>query len=408
MEESQYILPTLYHIDAKGQERSWEVWSEGNIMYSRAGVVEGKLQTQERSFKAVNVGKKNEISGEEKARNNTDLKWAKQLDKGYKPKSKKGIALYEKIRKQKGEQGGSNRDMSKSTRGEKGTKNNQVDDHTFKGDISPYFHEPMLACQKVFCEEDKVLKYYDFDEGEYIQWKLDGAHCQFFIIFDEDESHTEVLASRTGKQFPFLNHIRKDGYKLLAKNNGGKYKTYALVGELYNHEMYLEDVLLDKAPRFQLISSICKVNRKKPHTEEGQMKLYVFDIIAEGNQTQRNKLLDKIFDGYEGAILRSKKLPYESKRSLMMRKVKSTEEDEYEIVGSKKDPGVADYHFVFICKVDEEHTVDVKMKATEEYRTKMYKNRHKYVGKLLTVIMQEKSEDGIPRFPRGKSIRDYE
>ena len=30
----------------------------------------------------------------------------------------------------------------------------------------------------------------------------------------------------------------------------------------------------------------------------------------------------------------------------------------------------------------------------------------KYINKLLTVIFQEYTADGIPRFPIGKSIRD--
>ena len=36
----------------------------------------------------------------------------------------------------------------------------------------------------------------------------------------------------------------------------------------------------------------------------------------------------------------------------------------------------------------------------------LYDNGNKYIGSLLTVIFQEYTNDGIPRFPVGKGIRD--
>jgi hypothetical protein len=33
---------------------------------------------------------------------------------------------------------------------------------------------------------------------------------------------------------------------------------------------------------------------------------------------------------------------------------------------------------------------------------------NQYIGQLLTVRYQEKSEDGVPIFPVGTGIRDYE
>ena len=48
----------------------------------------------------------------------------------------------------------------------------------------------------------------------------------------------------------------------------------------------------------------------------------------------------------------------------------------------------------------------VRPKGTFEERRKLFQNGSKYIGLLLTVIFQEYSADGIPRFPVGKSIRD--
>ena len=50
----------------------------------------------------------------------------------------------------------------------------------------------------------------------------------------------------------------------------------------------------------------------------------------------------------------------------------------------------------------------VRPTGTLEERGKMFKNGKKYVGKMLTVKYQELSEDGIPRFPVGKSVREID
>jgi hypothetical protein len=41
-----------------------------------------------------------------------------------------------------------------------------------------------------------------------------------------------------------------------------------------------------------------------------------------------------------------------------------------------------------------------------EQRSEWFKQGSRYVGKKLTVIFQERSEHGVPRFPVGKAIRD--
>jgi DNA ligase-1 len=38
----------------------------------------------------------------------------------------------------------------------------------------------------------------------------------------------------------------------------------------------------------------------------------------------------------------------------------------------------------------------------------LYKRGDSLIGKYLTVTYQELSEYGVPRFPVGKTIRDYE
>jgi DNA ligase-1 len=41
-----------------------------------------------------------------------------------------------------------------------------------------------------------------------------------------------------------------------------------------------------------------------------------------------------------------------------------------------------------------------------EQRREWFTNGKQYIGKLLTVIYQELSEQEVPRFPVGKAVRD--
>ena len=47
-------------------------------------------------------------------------------------------------------------------------------------------------------------------------------------------------------------------------------------------------------------------------------------------------------------------------------------------------------------------------RGTHESRAELFKHGKEYVGKMLTVRFQELTADGIPRFPVGIAIRDYE
>ena len=48
----------------------------------------------------------------------------------------------------------------------------------------------------------------------------------------------------------------------------------------------------------------------------------------------------------------------------------------------------------------------VRPRGTMESRRKLFETGKKYVGKMLTVIYQELTEEGKPRFPVGKDIRE--
>jgi len=113
--------------------------------------------------------------------------------------------------------------------------------------------------------------------------------------------------------------------------------------------------------------------------------------------------------GYEGVIIRNMDGLYkDGKRSADLQKFKHFEDNEFIVVdvvdGVGKEEGCA----VFICETADGNTFNVRPKGTTEQRQLWYVNRHTLVGNLLTVKYQELTDGGIPRFPVGLTLRDYE
>ena len=50
----------------------------------------------------------------------------------------------------------------------------------------------------------------------------------------------------------------------------------------------------------------------------------------------------------------------------------------------------------------------MRCKGTDEQRREQWTNWKQYLGKMLTVKYQYLSDDGVPIFPVGITVRDYE
>jgi hypothetical protein len=221
---------------------------------------------------------------------------------------------------------------------------------------------------------------------------------------------------------------------------------------------------LDTSQKFDIISGAVRPTRNTPHALEEQMCLYIFDIADPTgllDQDERFDILKELFksplvtdgsvphiklvptktiyyieeveeihgemayEGYEGVVLRARELLYEShKNSLMMRKYKHFVDKEFVVIDAVCDEGVDRESFTWVCEViipnvdtgeSSLESFNVKPMGTRDQRREWYDNYEQYIGELLTVIYQPTAfdEDGepvveIPRFPRGKAIRNYE
>ena len=276
--------------------------------------------------------------------------------------------------------------------------------------------KPMLAHPV-----SKTINWQNENETHFIQPKLDGVRC----IITRYGAH-----SRNGKQFHNCKHILTELKPLFADN-----PFLILDGELYNHKFknnFNKIISLVKKQKptqadkfesasylqfhcYDLFSSYLKfIDRTLAITNlKSKYKLkftHEVDTKVVWNDDELNKYhkQNKV-NGYEGSMLRTNSL-YEQKRSYTLQKVKDWSDTEATITGYvegkgkfAKGPG----KWLAIDKNDRK--VEIPWPTlTIENRKQMWQARKEYIGKLLTFEFFERTPAGAYRFPRAKTIRNYE
>jgi ATP-dependent DNA ligase len=113
-----------------------------------------------------------------------------------------------------------------------------------------------------------------------------------------------------------------------------------------------------------------------------------------------------VAEGYEGIMLRDSNGLYQiNKRSKYLQKYKEFMDEEFQIVGFHEGTGNEKGAVVWDCKTKKGQPFAVRPRGTFERRKELFQDATANVGSMLTVIFQEYSADGVPRFPVGKSIR---
>jgi DNA ligase-1 len=145
-----------------------------------------------------------------------------------------------------------------------------------------------------------------------------------------------------------------------------------------------------------------------PFTE--RMKKVTVETKLVHNESSVKKYHDTfVKQGHEGVMIRDAKSTYEvGKRSNYLLKYKEFQTEEYEIVGAKTGHGRDANAVVWMCKTQDGQEFTVRPEGTIAQREEHYKNHKNYIGKMLTVRFQNLTALGVPRFPVGVCIRDYE
>ena len=356
----------LYGKAKSGKIKQWQAEVKGNEVIITYGYVGGKLQTTKVIAEPKNVGKANETTAEEQAIKEFEALVKAQIDK----------ELYRET----------------------------IDE------LEYLKMSPMLAKKY---DESKVTF------PCFIQPKLDGVRC---LVTRVGEDEFKFL-SRKHKEYTTLGHLIPSLKKLMDIGE-------TFDGEVYNHNMHFQ----------QIVSAV-----KKEQPISKKLQYWVYDYVdPELSYQKRHEILHRKFgknklffgivfvqtdcigdheemkdshdyyvqEGFEGAIIRDPAGPYEFYRSKYLMKYKEFHDAEFRIVGSEKGTGTHDGCIIFVCEGQRENSETFTFKVTPKFsladRKKMYILRETYLGKMLTVQYQALSQDSIPIFPVGLSVRDYE
>jgi DNA ligase-1 len=364
----------LYAIASTGKIKVWkaDVTDEGTIVTTH-GYLDGAMTTGSKEVKGKNIGKSNETSPYEQACSEAQSKMNKKMDEGY--------------------------------------KNSQAELES-----APILKLPMLAHKFTEREHDIVWP-------AFVQPKLNGVRC----LVDAACNYI----SRNGKVYQTLTHLDESVSKILSALG----EPVELDGEVFNKDWNFQEITR-------------AVKKYRPGTSE-KLELWVFDytnqelgfadryarlrevftslgtvkgqMISVGNvnlvPTYAAKNRDHFMSwheeftkaGFEGTIARNKEGKYVYKhRSADLQKFKTFQDEEFKIVGGSEATGDDAGTVVFTCETDKGLRFNVRPKGSRETRREWFTNLNSIIGKELTIRYQELSEDGIPIFPVGVEIRDYE
>ena len=372
MSEIIHTTPTVYKKTSTGKIQQWRAYVEktttGYLLKVESGQVDGKLK---------------ETSGQ-------------VIDEGKQKRSAKEQAIFEATSK-----------LNK--------KRDEAYFDTIEAAQTQVKLLPMLA--HPFTKRKHNITY-----PAIVQRKFDGVRCLARI---EDDG-TVTLMSRKGKKFPHLGHIRRE---IL---NFNKNPNVVIDGELYSDTLTFQELVglvrretLKEGNDKQMLEVSLRVYDCIDLEEEQDFKDRYVTITDITNGAKYLSLVENVSvneekeihaaqarfveEGYEGAMVRNLTGAYAiGKRSANLQKVKTFLDGEYEIVGFAQGTGDETGCVIWVCKTKDGQEFNIRPRGTREERQEYFKNGKDNIGKMLTVRYQELTDDGIPRFPVGISIRDYE
>ena len=460
MDYSDYSLehsfPTLYAQDKNGKIKVWTaavlVNSDTGAVTSRTthGYINGKQQVAYRDCEAgKNIGRSNETTPLEQCISETRRKWTDKKEKEAYTETKPADC---------GEGYGdiSGNDYDADDVGGVGGE------HSIPA--GPFL--PMLAQTfdpttdlAATTKKKKVIKFPCF-----VQPKLDGLRCVSYATRTGNDAAV-VLQSRTGAFFTGLPHIAAALRPYLSQHpniviDGELYTDQMpfeeLAGLIKKKKITESDVARLKKVKYHVYDIYDHTRHDMPYSERmgvlaaavrrcgcvandafhssgmpvagaasssGRMLRSVATTVVATEdaaavvvlvRTEKVAVLSEFRQlfaefvevGYEGIMLRNAAGVYRANyRSNDLQKYKEFLEDEYRIIdftqGEGRDAGAV----IWVCETADGKEFSVRPRGTMEQRRDWFNDGASYIGKNLTVVYQELTEEGKPRFPIGKAVR---
>lgn len=360
-------LPTLYTRDLLNNVRQWSIHADGATIMTVHGLHGGQLQTEVRTLtEGKNLGRSNETTPEQQAEREARAAWTKKCDSGY------------------------------------------TTDPDAPREARPLL--PMLAHPY-----QKHGDSFDWSHA-YAQPKLDGTRCLALV-----GNGTASLFSRNGKEIKTMPHI-VEAVSALNLPEGS-----ILDGELFTQDLHFQEIVSavkkvganteriqyhiydqgDENAPFRS-RNLWLINNVTPEDYSSPLKLVPTYRVTDMAAAMRYHELF-VGEGYEGTMLRDGHSDYLfGYRSPALLKVKDFVDDEFVIVNHTQGSGREEGCIIFTCETPEGKSFDVRPMGTLEERKAMHSKADQYLNRPLTVRYQNLTKDGLPRFPVGVAVRDYE
>ena len=367
-------IATLYAKSSTNKIKIWECQvTEDAQLFIKHGYIDGEQTESFKKIKGKNQGKSNATTDYEQAILEAESKMRKKMDEGYR------------------------------------TSQAELES-------APTPKLPMLAHKFIERKHDIIWP-------AMVQPKLNGVRC----LVDIEGTYM----SRNGKVYTTLTHLDESVSKILSALG----ENVELDGEVFHPEWSFQEITravkkdrgavtdnlelwifdytnleLTFAERYarlrEVFSSLGSVQGQ--YISVGKVKLVPsYTAKNEDHVMSWHKEFTKA--GFEGTIIRNQAGKYVYKhRSADLQKFKSFLDAEFKIVGGSEATGSDAGTVVFTCETDKGLRFNVRPKGSREIRREWLQNLNNIIGKELTVRYQELSEDGIPIFPVGIEIRDYE
>ena len=446
-----HSFPKLYAIDKNGKIKVWTAAvlqpTDKNAVaagYATArithGYIDGKQQVSLRDYNVgKNIGRSNETTPLQQCIAETRRKWTDKKEKEAHTETKPA------------DYGEGYGDISGNN-----YNDDDDDDDDAPADTGPFL--PMLA--QTFNPADaataskkkKVITFPCF-----VQPKLDGLRCVSYATRSgpgggNNTAPAVALQSRTGAFFTGLPHIAAALRPYLLQH-----PSVVIDGELYTDQMPFEelaglikkkkitdsDVERLKKVKYHVYDIYDRVQHDMPYSERmGVLASAVRrcgcvanDTFHSGGMSANHRVLrsdteaaavvvlvrtekvaalgdfrrlfaEFVEAGYEGIMLRNAAGVYRANyRSNDLQKYKEFMEDEYRIIDFKEGEGRDAGAVIWVCETADGKEFSLRPRGSIEQRREWFNDGESYIGKYVTVIFQELTEEGKPRFPVGKALR---
>lgn len=449
-----HSFPKLYAIDKNGKIKVWTAAvlqpTDKNAVaagYATArithGYIDGKQQVSLRDYNVgKNIGRSNETTPLQQCIAETRRKWTDKKEKEAHTETKPA------------DYGEGYGDISGNN-----YNDDDDDDDDAPADTGPFL--PMLAqtfnpadaaTAATASKKKKVITFPCF-----VQPKLDGLRCVSYATRSgpgggNNTAPAVALQSRTGAFFTGLPHIAAALRPYLLQH-----PSVVIDGELYTDQMPFEelaglikkkkitdsDVERLKKVKYHVYDIYDRVQHDMPYSERmGVLASAVRrcgcvanDTFHSGGMSANHRVLrsdteaaavvvlvrtekvaalgdfrrlfaEFVEAGYEGIMLRNAAGVYRANyRSNDLQKYKEFMEDEYRIIDFKEGEGRDAGAVIWVCETADGKEFSLRPRGSIEQRREWFNDGESYIGKYVTVIFQELTEEGKPRFPVGKALR---